>query len=96
MPLRSRQLLSTAVSDQVYSPHPVAEWLKVAALQILAGTWYNRARGASHTAWGMGGSSDDDSDSVEESELGRKEHWDAVYKQELTDLQQLGQEGELW
>ena len=41
-------------------------------------------------------SSEDDSEPGEESELGKKEHWDAVYEQELQDLQSLGQEGELW
>ena len=44
----------------------------------------------------MGESADSDSDSAEASELGKKEHWDAVYEQELADLHALGQEGELW
>ena len=50
----------------------------------------------SHAARGMSERSDDTSDSVENSELGRKEHWDAVYEQELADLHECGQEGELW
>ncbi len=40
--------------------------------------------------------SEEDSEPGGESELGKKEHWDAVYKQELLDLQCLGREGELW
>lgn len=31
-----------------------------------------------------------------DSELGRKEHWDEVYACELANLQEHGDEGELW
>ena len=55
-----------------------------------------KGAGTLHKACAMGEGSDSDSDSIRNSELGRKEHWDAVYKQELADLHQLGQEGELW
>ena len=44
----------------------------------------------------MSESSDSDTDTAENSELGRMEYWDAVYKDELANLHQLGQEGELW
>ena len=33
---------------------------------------------------------------AEASELGRKEHWDAVYAGELANLREHGDEGELW
>ncbi len=42
----------------------------------------------------MGESSDTDTE--ENSELGKREYWDAVYKDELANLHQHGQEGELW
>ena len=44
----------------------------------------------------MGESSDSETGTPENSELGRKEYWDAAYKEELENLHQLGQEGELW
>lgn len=44
----------------------------------------------------MADSCDDESNGAGDSELGKKEYWDAIYKQELSNLQQLGDEGELW
>ncbi len=40
--------------------------------------------------------SDSDADSVEPSELGTLEHWEATYEKELANLRQLGDEGEIW
>ena len=33
---------------------------------------------------------------VEESQLGRQEYWEGIYQQELVNLQELGDEGEIW
>ena len=41
-------------------------------------------------------SADGDDGQLESSELGRKDHWDRVYACELANLQEHGDEGELW
>lgn len=42
----------------------------------------------------MGPESSDDDE--EGSKLGRKDHWDETYALELDNLQQTGDEGEIW
>ncbi len=42
----------------------------------------------------MGPESSDDE--AEGSKLGRKDHWDDTYALELENLEELGDEGEIW
>ena len=43
-----------------------------------------------------GASSGEEDEELAGSRLGRKEHWDQVYAEELANLEEHGDEGELW
>ncbi len=43
-----------------------------------------------------GASSGEEDGELAGSRLGRKEHWDQVYAEELANLEEHGDEGELW